>query len=178
LSEDRHKLVEQKTRLLNQLRANLKSYYPAAIGLFSSLEVKMSLSFLSQFPTPQDAKTLAVDIHRITPLCEQGQQIRRSSKSVPANGKTKSSVASCIAEGYGRRRYKNQFILSLTYAIASLDETKCHLEILCETFSLDENLFSPLYTQAEELGRRLYRFRESVIRQHHSEPTSDENRLE
>jgi four helix bundle protein len=133
------------------------------------------MSAYKQIQVYQDAKTLAVDIHNMTlnqlprfEMYEQGQQIRRSSKSVPAN----------IAEGYGRRRYKNQFILSLTYAIASLDETKCHLEILCETGSLDENLFSPLYTQAEELGRRLYRFRESVIRQHHSEPTSGENRLE
>ncbi len=61
LSEDRHKLVEQKTRLLNQLRANLKSYYPSVIGLFSSLDAKISLAFLSQFPTPQDASKLSID---------------------------------------------------------------------------------------------------------------------
>jgi len=61
LSEDRHKLVEQKTRLLNQLSACLKSYYPAATGLFSSLDTKISLSFLSQFPTPQDARKLTLD---------------------------------------------------------------------------------------------------------------------
>jgi transposase len=46
LSEDRHKLVEQKTRLLNQLSGCLKSYYPSAIGLFSSLDTKISLAFL------------------------------------------------------------------------------------------------------------------------------------
>jgi len=58
LSEDRHKLVVQKVRLVNQLRATLKVYYPAAIGLFSSLDAKIALEFLSNFPTPQDAKKL------------------------------------------------------------------------------------------------------------------------
>lgn len=61
LSEDRHKLVEQKTRLLNQLRATLKAYYPSAIGLFSSLDAKISLSFLARFPTPQNARELSID---------------------------------------------------------------------------------------------------------------------
>jgi four helix bundle protein len=133
------------------------------------------MSAYKQIQVYQDAKTLAVDIHNMTlnnlprfEMYEQGQQIRRSSKSVPAN----------IVEGYGRRRYKNQFILHLTYAIASLDETKCHLEILCETGSLAENLFSPLYAAAEELGRRLYRFREAVIQQHHSESASDYQQIE
>jgi four helix bundle protein len=128
------------------------------------------MSAYKQIQVYQDAKTLAVDIHKMTlnqlprfEMYEQGQQIRRSSKSIPAN----------IAEGYGRRRYKNQFILNLTYAIASLDETKCHLEILCETGSLAKDSFSSLYSQAEELGRRLYRFREAVIQQHHSESASD-----
>ena len=61
LSEDRHKLVVQKVRLVNQLRATLKVYYPATCGLFSSLDAKISLEFLSNFPTPQDAKKLTQD---------------------------------------------------------------------------------------------------------------------
>ena len=90
------------------------------------------MSSYQQIEVYTEAKKLAVDIHKMTldelpyfELYEQGRQIRRSSKSVAAN----------IVEGYGRRRYKNQFILYLTYAIASLDETKCHLEILSETGS-------------------------------------------
>ena len=125
-----------------------------------------------QLKVYQDAKKLAVSIHRMTlnewprfEMYEEGQQIRRSAKSVAAN----------IVEGYGRRRYKNQFILYLTYAIASLDETKCHLEILLDTGSLAQNRFSSLYPQSEDLGRRLYRFRESVIRQHHAQPSSVED---
>jgi four helix bundle protein len=32
-------------------------------------------------------------------------------------------VCSCIAEGYGRRKYKNDFIRFIVYAQASCDET-------------------------------------------------------
>jgi len=87
-------------------------------------------------------------------------------------------VAANIVEGYGRRRYKNQHRVYLTYAIASLDETKCHLEILNETGSLAFDRFSSLHAQAENLGRRLYRFRESVIRQHQTESSPDEEEVE
>ena len=50
------------------------------------------MSAYKQIKVSQDAKTLAVDIHKMTlnnlprfEMYEQGQQIRRSSKSVPAN---------------------------------------------------------------------------------------------
>ena len=54
---------------------------------------------------------------------EEARQIRRSVKSVRSN----------IVEGYGRRRYKLEFMRFLTFAIASNDETMDHLEILYET---------------------------------------------
>ena len=44
---------------------------------------------------------------------EEGSQLRKSSKG----------VCSCIVEGYGRRKYKNDFIRFLNYAQASCDET-------------------------------------------------------
>ncbi|MEW6570601.1 MAG: four helix bundle protein [Nitrospirota bacterium] len=72
-------------------------------------------------------------VHKITleelpkfEMYEEGSQIRRSSKSIVSN----------IVEGFGRRRYKNEFIQFLTYSIASCDETKVHLEILYQTGSL------------------------------------------
>ena len=111
----------------------------------------------------QLGKELAVNIHRITldglpkfEMYEQGSQIRRSSKSIVAN----------IIEGFGRRRYKNEFIQFLTYAIASCDETKGHLEMLYETESISQAVFDHLYTSYEKLGSKLYNFRESVIKKH------------
>ena len=109
------------------------------------------------------AKELARKVHRMTlvelpkfEMYEEGSQIRRSSKSIVAN----------IVEGFGRRRYKNEFVQFLTYAVASCDETKAHLEMLHETESLNRNIFEDLFTGYEELGAKLFNFREAVIKGH------------
>lgn len=106
------------------------------------------------------AKDASNEIHRMTltklpksELYETGSQIRRSAKSVRSN----------IVEGYGRRRYKQEFVRFLTFAIASNDETIDHLESLREIQSLvDEPLFESLHTRLNELGRKLNRFISAV----------------
>jgi transposase len=45
-------LVQQKVKLVNQLTVQLKSYYPAALQLFSGLDQEITLSFLERYPTP------------------------------------------------------------------------------------------------------------------------------
>ena len=96
-------------------------------------------------------------------LYEEGSQIRRSSKSVVAN----------IVEGYGRRRYKADFVRFLTCALASCDETREHLELLRETGSLkNKDRFDQLYLQNDELGRKLNRFIQTVELKHDLNPAS------
>jgi four helix bundle protein len=109
------------------------------------------------------SKELVVKIHKISlenlpkyEMYEEGSQIRRSSKSIVAN----------IVEGYGRRRYKNDFLQFLTYAISSCDETKAHLEMLFETGSLPEKEFHDLIAGYKKLGAKLFNFRASVSKTH------------
>lgn len=112
------------------------------------------------------SKKLAVRVHKMTlddlpkfEMFEEGSQIRRFSKSIVSN----------IVEGYGRRRYKNEFVRFLTYAVGSCDETKAHLEMLYETGSLKkQNIFKQLINGYEEVGSKLFRFREAVIKGHRS----------
>jgi four helix bundle protein len=111
------------------------------------------------------SKELAVRIHNLTlkelpkfELYEEGSQIRRSSKSTVSN----------IVEGFGRRRYKNEFFQFLTYAVASCDETKVHIEMLHETGSFKEDIFNELKNGYEELGAKLFNFREAVIKGHNA----------
>ncbi len=47
--------MHSQTRLVNQLTACLKEYYPAALGLFGKLHQRTALVFLQAFPTPQQA---------------------------------------------------------------------------------------------------------------------------
>ena len=115
----------------------------------------------------QLARELVIDIHKMTlnklpkfEMFEEGSQIRRSIKS----------VRSTIVEGYGRRRYKQEFLRFLCYAIASNDETTDHLETLFETQSLkDENLYRNLSSRLDTLGRKLNKFIQSVSREHMSD---------
>jgi four helix bundle protein len=95
-------------------------------------------------------------------LYEEGSQIRRSIKSVKSN----------IVEGYGRRRYKQEFIRFLTYSQASCDETTDHLETLRETGSLkDEALYDSLHQSLQTLGKRINLFIQSVEKEHRPEIT-------
>jgi four helix bundle protein len=108
----------------------------------------------------QLARRVSIDVHRMTietlpkfELYEQGSQVRRSSKSIRSN----------IVEGYGRRRYKQDYVRFLTIAHASCDETIDHVETLQETGSLaDEATARSLLKTLDELGRKLNRFIQSV----------------
>ena len=115
----------------------------------------------------QLARELVIDIHKMTlhklpkhEMFEEGVQIRKSIKS----------VKSTIVEGYGRRRYKQEFIRFLIYAIASNDETIDHLETLFDTESLtDKKLYETIHDKLEILGKRLNLFIQSVERGHVSD---------
>ena len=109
------------------------------------------------------AREVVIDIHEMSLILpkfeqfEEAQQIRRSSKS----------VRSCIVEGYGRRRYKADFIKFLVYSLSSNDETIDHLETLSETGSLqNEKIFTVLHGKIETLGKKLNNFIQSVERSH------------
>ena len=58
-----------------------------------------------------ESKRLAIEVHKLSitlpkfEMFEEGSQVRRSSKA----------VTSMIVEGYGRRRYKADFIKYLIY---------------------------------------------------------------
>jgi four helix bundle protein len=111
-------------------------------------------------------RDLVMDIHPLTlkklpafEMYEEGGQIRRSIKSVKSN----------LVEGYGRRRYKQEFIRFLIYSLASCDETIDHLETLWETKSLtDESLFQDLHKRLELLGKKLNLLIQSVEKGHMS----------
>lgn len=107
----------------------------------------------------QLAHKLAIEIHEMSlnlpklEMYEEGAQIRRSSKSVKTN----------IVEGYGRRRYKAEFVKFLTYALASCDETRDHLDTLHDTKSLkDRKLYEYFCSEYDILGRKIRTFMKSV----------------
>lgn len=97
---------------------------------------------------------LAVKVHEMTlklpryELYEEGSQIRKSSKGITA----------CIVEGYGRRKYKAEFIKFLIYAHASCDETILHLNFLKDTNDTNGKDMEAFLNAYDELGSKISRF--------------------
>jgi transposase len=61
LTRDQDALIQMQTRLVNQLTACLKAYYPVALQLWSSLQQKVTLRFLQTYPTLQAVQAASVD---------------------------------------------------------------------------------------------------------------------
>jgi four helix bundle protein len=97
-----------------------------------------------------EAYKLAIRIHRESlklpafELYEQGSQIRRSSKG----------IKDAISEGYGRRKYKADYVKFLIYSIASCDETINHLITINELYP-EFTVFNELLPEFEKLGKMI-----------------------
>ena len=104
---------------------------------------------------------LAVRIHKMSlklpayEMYEEGSQVRKSSKG----------VTSCIVEGYGRKRYKSDFIKFLIYSHASCDETILHLNFINDTHEIDKEEMNHLLDAYNELGGKIHRFIQYVERE-------------
>jgi len=99
------------------------------------------------------AYRLAIDVHKMTmtlpkyELYEQGSQVRRSSKSIKDN----------IAEGFGRRRYKDEFVRFLVFAHSSCDEIISQLTMINELY-FENNGLTGLLEEYELLGGKINKF--------------------
>ena len=105
----------------------------------------------------QKAYELALKVHKTSlqlpkfELYEQGSQVRRSSKSIKDN----------IAEGYGRRRYRSDYIKFLVYAQASCDECTNQINMIVDLYpNIIE--FKSYYEEFEILGKMINKFIQSI----------------
>jgi len=104
---------------------------------------------------------LALKVHELTmflpkfEMYEEGSQIRRSSKSITSN----------IVEGYGRRKYKADFIKFLIYSHSSCDETILHLNFIKETHKNITTNIHELLNSYNVLGGKINTFIQYVERE-------------
>lgn len=80
----------------------------------------------------------ALEVHEMTmklpkyELYEQGSSRQLSERS-------SKRIKDTIAEGYGRRRYKDEFIRFLIFAHSSCDETISQLQMISDTHFLENH---------------------------------------
>lgn len=102
----------------------------------------------------QISMKLFIRVHQVSlrlpkyEMYELGSQVRRSADSVNSN----------IVEGYGRRRYKKDFIKFLIYSHSSNDETINHLKKLKILYPKFDTSLGMLIDEYEILGAKLNRF--------------------
>ena len=100
----------------------------------------------------QTAFQLAKEVHVLSfkmpkyEIYELGSQARRSAQSIRAN----------IVEGYGRRKYKADFIKFLVYADGSLLETESHLNMISELYTIEG--ISVIIEKYNQPGKQLNKF--------------------
>ena len=106
----------------------------------------------------KEAHRLGVIIHKFSlklpkfEIYETGSQIRRSSKSISAN----------IVEGYGRRRYKADYVKFLVFAQASCDETSEWLTYIHDLYDDMEAAAEKLLSEIDHLGRQINVFIQAI----------------
>jgi len=81
-------------------------------------------------------------------MYELGSQLRRSSDSVATN----------IVEGYGRKRYKADFIKFLTYSYSSCLESVLHIQKILKLYPdmIEDNV--EFIDRYNELSAKIYNF--------------------
>ena len=107
----------------------------------------------------QISHRLAIEIHKMTrqlprfEMFEEGSQLRKSAKAIPTN----------IVEGFGRKKYQQDYLRFIIIAHASCNETIEHLNILYETRSFkDKDRFTYFYQEYDKLGRKLNKFAQAI----------------
>lgn len=120
----------------------------------------MTLKSYKDLEIYRESFELAMEMHELSltfprfETFEEGSQLRKSSKGIP----------SCIAEGWGRRYYKNDLVKFLIYALASCDETKVHLNFAARCKYLTEGQHEGYTKRYDTLGKKINRYMQFVER--------------
>lgn len=100
----------------------------------------------------QMAYELALDIHEVTKTFPKEEkysltdQIRRSSRSVPAN----------LAEAWKKRRYEKAFISKLIDCTGEAGETEVWLDFSKDFGYLDDDKYEEFINKYDEVNKMLY----------------------
>jgi transposase len=123
LTRVREDLVAARVGLAHQLRAELERFWPGPIGMFQKLDSRISLAFLSRYPSPEDARLLgekrlgaflrANGYHNQTPVAVLLERLR-------------AAPSGCA--GQIETRTRRRIVLHLTRALQIMSEQIRELE--------------------------------------------------
>ncbi|GCE03158.1 IS110 family transposase [Dictyobacter aurantiacus] len=149
LTRDQDSLIQSQTRLVNQLTACLKAYYPVALQLFAKLQQHSTLMFLQTYPTPQAA--MGASVQEIEVTLRQGRHTNPT------------KAAPLIFQRLHQSHLTADAITTRTKSRLMLVQVKQLLPLVEEIAEYDkviEDLFlthadSPIFSSLPRAGKRL-----------------------
>lgn len=153
LTRDQDALIHMQTRLVNQLTACLKQYYPAALHLFAKLQQHSTLVLLQAYPTPQAAQ--AASLEEIIATLHEGRHTNpmQAASEIVEELHRPHLVASAIIV-----RTKSRLKLSLVKQLLVVIEDLASYEKEIQTLFLthkDHEIWSSLPRAGKRLAPRL-----------------------
>lgn len=153
LTRDQDALIQMQTRLINQLTACLKAYYPVALDLFGKLHQKSTLLFLQAYPTPAAANSASLS---------QIQQVLQQARH-PQARKTASRIAEQLQQPQLQAdpatiRAKSRLLRALVSQLLPLVEQIAQYDKEIGTLFLthaDHEIFESLPRAGQHLAPRL-----------------------
>jgi len=153
LTRDQDALVQMQTRLVNQLTACLKAYYPVALDLFAKLQQRSTLTFLQTYPTLQ--ATQAATVEQIEAVLKQTGHT--SAAKVAPKIFERLHEPQLVANAVTTRA-KSRLMLALTAQLLPLVEQIASYEKVIEDLFLshaDSEIFESLPRAGQRLAPRL-----------------------
>lgn len=153
LTRDQDGLVHMQTRLVNQLTACLKAYYPVALDLFSKLHQPSTLAFLRAYPTLQAARSASIE--EMTALLKQA---RYPGARQAAQQLTEQLQQPCLQASEVITRTKSRLMLALVDQLEPLVKQIAEYDKEIERLFLihaDSDLFQSLPGAGARLAPRL-----------------------
>jgi transposase len=123
LTRARQDLVETRTGVMNQLRAELERFWPGPLRLFSHMDAEILLAFLERYPSPADAHGLGVARMQAFLVRE-----RYSGGQHPTALMAKLRGAPCSATGSLELAARRQLVLTYVAMIRTLNAQIKNLE--------------------------------------------------
>jgi transposase len=128
LTRAREDLVQARTGIINQLRAELERFWPGPLRLFSHMDAEILLAFLERFPSPADAHGLGVA--RMQAFL-QGERYSGGQQATALMAKLRSAPRARVGELElaARRQLVLSFVAMIRTLNTQIKELECRIRV-------------------------------------------------
>ncbi len=149
LCRDQEGLIVSQTRLVNQLTACLKAYYPVALELFSKVQQPLTIAFLQTYPTLEAARGASVEDLALLLRRYHHRSARATAQKIWSCVQAPQLQADAVTI-----RTKTRLLLALLSQLAPLHEqVQAYDEEITRLFVRHPD--SPLFSSLPRAGQRL-----------------------